>query len=711
MLMKYIFMFVWLGMFYANLVVGQTVTESIDQTSLPLESSIEQVEIVTYPARFFEQYQPHTALDIVKQVPGFQLDDGNELRGFGSAAGNVLIDNRRPSAKQDLVSEILARIPAENVDHIELIRGQMQDINMQGHSIVVNVIMDKEVLATNRWESFLTYTSPSPLGMGGSISLSNQWEKIDYNIGIDIERDTNGIKGTVERSDEANILTELRKDDRKQTGIGLSGIYLNASTIFGETLFNLNTKFGYRGNDGLEISRRFPQTPGDSPFDVIFKNNGQRPQFEIGIDGERFLKDNFQGKAILLLTHSNQDSMDTQETIDNTGVQLNLKRAEEQTETTEAITRMEFNWSGWDDHSVIANIEGAYNVLDNALVLTEDTGAGPVIENVPNANSRVKEIRGDFLLNDTWSLGAWLWDYGLGVEVSTITQTGDADQERNFYFIKPKSLLTYSPNQQRQSRLRLEREVSQLNFNDFVSTTQFVDDDLALGNPDLKPERTWIAELSHEQRFGKLGVITLTVFHHWITDVLDLLPVTDKFEVPGNIGDGRRWGLEASSTLPLTWLNLTGARLDVQMRWQDSKVTDPITGITRELSANGGFSGPPTVRFRSENDYVVDIAYRQDLEESDWAWGWDTAFQADRTLFKVNELERFEEGIELNAFIETTRWQGMKIRLEGRNLTNYLEVRDRLIFAGRRDLTPLQQRNMRLRKPNRIFTITFSGNF
>jgi hypothetical protein len=140
-------------------------------------------------------------------------------------------------------------------------------------------------------------------------------------------------------------------------------------------------------------------------------------------------------------------------------------------------------------------------------------------------------------------------------------------------------------------------------------------------------------------------------------------------------------------------------------------VTDPITGITRELSANGGFSGPPTVRFRSENDYVVDIAYRQDLEESDWAWGWDTAFQADRTLFKVNELERFEEGIELNAFIETTRWQGMKIRLEGRNLTNYLEVRDRLIFAGRRDLTPLQQRNMRLRKPNRIFTITFSGNF
>ena len=80
-------------------------------------------------------------------------------------------------------------------------------------------------------------------------------------------------------------------------------------------------------------------------------------------------------------------------------------------------------------------------------------------------------------------------------------------------------------------------------------------------------------------------------------------------------------------------------------------------------------------------------------------------------MFKVNELENFEEGVELNAFIETTRWRGIKIRLEGRNLTNYLEVRDRLAFTGRRDLTPVDERNLRLRKPNRIFTISFSGNF
>ena len=32
-----------------------------------------QEEVVNYPAEFFKRYQPNTALDMIKQVPGFQL--------------------------------------------------------------------------------------------------------------------------------------------------------------------------------------------------------------------------------------------------------------------------------------------------------------------------------------------------------------------------------------------------------------------------------------------------------------------------------------------------------------------------------------------------------------------------------------------------------------------------------------------------------------
>ena len=122
----------------------------------------------------------------------------------------------------------------------------------------------------------------------------------------------------------------------------------------------------------------------------------------------------------------------------------------------------------------------------------------------------------------------------IGYETSTITQTGDAEEERSFSFIKPRSALTYSANPKRQTQLRVAREVSQLDFSDFVSATVFEEDDLALGNPNLKPESTWIAQLSEEWRFGELGVVKITAFHHWISDVEDLLPFVPPVPPPGD---------------------------------------------------------------------------------------------------------------------------------------------------------------------------------
>jgi hypothetical protein len=208
-------------------------------------------------------------------------------------------------------------------------------------------------------------------------------------------------------------------------------------------------------------------------------------------------------------------------------------------------------------------------------------------------------------------------------------------------------------------------------------------------------------------------VIKLTAFHHWISNVLDLLPLSSDFEAPGNIGDGRRWGLIMENTVPMDWLGLKGARLDIKLRWQDSSVTDPVTGEKRILSATQiGFGGPPTIRFRDNgSEYVFDIAFRQDLEDSMVAWGWDIAGQGERPRFKVNELEIYDEEMELNAFVETTRWLGIKIRLEGNNLLNYKEFRERTLFQGERDISPIDSRIFRERIPGRRIKLILSGSF
>ena len=43
---------------------------------------VPHAEVVRYDAAFFSRYRPNTALDMVRQLPGFQLDDGAANRGF-----------------------------------------------------------------------------------------------------------------------------------------------------------------------------------------------------------------------------------------------------------------------------------------------------------------------------------------------------------------------------------------------------------------------------------------------------------------------------------------------------------------------------------------------------------------------------------------------------------------------------------------------------
>jgi hypothetical protein len=354
-------------------------------------------------------------------------------------------------------------------------------------------------------------------------------------------------------------------------------------------------------------------------------------------------------------------------------------------------------------------MERAHNILDSTLRQTDDTGAGPAVINVPGANSRVEEVRWDFLIKDTWVLGQFKLEYGLGAEASTITQTGDAELERDFFFLKPQTVVSYAPNNSDQTRLRLAREIAQLDLDDFVSDTVFVDDDIALGNPNIRPDATWKLELSQEKRFGGDAVVRLTAYHNWISDVLDLLPITTEFEASGNIGDGRRWGVLLESTWPMDWIGLTASKLDIKYRWQDSTVIDPVTGIRRRLTFSGIYAGP--LLFNVENMYGLEIDYRQDFQSQQVAWGWRLGERAGQVLYKVNEVEVYNEGAELNVFIETTRWFGIKTRLAGENLLNIADTRDRRIFTGLRDLSPLESRQYRDRTRGRRVLLTFSGSF
>lgn len=672
---------------------------------LPADS---QDGVVTYTGEFLQRYQPNTALDMVNRIPGFTLNNGGDKRGFGGAAGNVLINDRRPSAKQDLPSAILGRISADLVDRIELIRVKVRDIDLLGQTSVVNVVLKADAPATVRWESYVRFNLDLGTTPYGSISLADRWRDLDFNIGMDYRNTTYGDPGVIRRFDPNGTLIEIREDAHHASGYDIGG-YVNASTWLGKNFVQLNAKAMDLPRTLITTSMLLPQQPVAAPRQIIFNNTRNVRIFEVGADAERIISSNLLGKAIVLFSRNETDPSTSQQNFNSSGAQTRLQAEDEFTVRDELIARLEFDWAGFKDHAVQADLENANNTLENTLVFTDDTGAGPVVIDVPGGNTRVKESRWNLLVQDTWSLGKLDWNYGVGFERSTISQTGDATKERSFNYVKPRTVLTYSYTPSQQTRLRLEREVSQLDFLDFVTATVFEDDNTTLGNPELQPDRTWIAELSHELRFGDIGVIKLTAYHHWIDDVLDLLPLSATFETTGNIGDGTKKGVILTTTLPLERLGLAGARVDFKIRYQDASVTDPVTGLERTVSVGGSYSGE--VLFDDNADYASVIDYRQDFEAAQVSWGWGLAERSQRILFKADELDINDEKFEMRAFIETTRWLGLKIGLEGMNMLDNPQSRERIIYVAERGLSPVLVRELRKGDNGRMIIVRVSGSF
>jgi hypothetical protein len=110
--------------------------------------------------------------------------------------------------------------------------------------------------------------------------------------------------------------------------------------------------------------------------------------------------------------------------------------------------------------------------------------------------------------------------------------------------------------------------------------------------------------------------------------------------------------------------------------------------------------------------YHVRLDYRQDFEGARVAWGWTVADRSERSLYKVNELDVYSEGAAVNTFIETTRWFGIKIRFQMDNMLSYQQHRERTLFTGERDLSPVGSIIIRDRRHDITrMALILNGNF
>ncbi|AYG95103.1 TonB-dependent receptor [Brevundimonas naejangsanensis] len=553
--------------------------------------------VLVFTPDFFADARPNTALDMVNRVPGFSINDGDGARGFEGAVGNVLINGARPASKNDTGSNVLGRTVASQVERIELIRGGAPGIEMQGYSVVANVIL-KNTVSREHIASFNANLFEGGQDLyGGSYQFTER--KGDRTWGVTLGdgismSDSNGA-GPLRRVGPNGEL--LRAEDYYSDGYGggnsIRGNY--AGPLMGGKI-DLTARYGI--NDWHGINR---QTAPDVLRETLADNDTKSG--ELGVVFTRPLSPRLKLESRFIHEFEDFDEVAVLRDRDG-GVEAAEKRFGGEGQSSETILRGLLRF----ERSAAVEFEGGGEIAYNMLKVDQSYLIGGVPQPVQSASVKVEETRGELFGKATWRLTPqWTLEGGLRLESSTISQAGDAEHEKSFFYAKPRLLTTWTPTANTQLRLRLERTVGQLDFGDFAASAELANDNVFGGNVDLQPEQRWIGELTFEQRFWGEGIVSVGLRHDEISDVIDLLPLDEQTTGIGNIGDGTLDQLALNVTIPTDTVGISGGKFSFKNTWNHTRVTDPTTGESRPISGVR-----PT---------HASLSFRQDITSWKLQWG------------------------------------------------------------------------------------------
>ena len=650
----------------------------------------------TYTPADFARFAPKTALDMLSQVPGFSIERSDDRRGLGQASGNVLINGQRPSGKSnDAVTE-LGRISATNVVRIEIVDGSTLDVpGLTGQ--VANVVVRTTGVSGNfAWRPQVRARGLPARLLDGEASISGTLGRTGYTLSAQNDSYRQGNNGP-----ELLILPDGRIADRRAEDLRILGEQPRISlglkrTSAGGSIANFNGSLSAQRRTTIEPSLR--SGPDRPDRDRLLDDRRRTRGYEAGGDYE-FALGSGRLKLIGLRRFDHTTSRQTVMTAFTsaaTGLDLVGDRFDQTSDSAETIGRTEYKWKeGAADWQISA--EGALNVLaaDNALA-TLDAGGAFVPVPLPGSAATVRELRGEAIASYGRPLAPTLaLQLSAGAELSRLTQSGPQGKARRFLRPKGSASLAWKASRRLDLSLKLERQVGQLDFGDFVASANLSAGTTNVGNPDLVPPQSWRLDLEGRRSFDRWGTLTVRLYGRRITDIVDVVPIGLDGQAPGNLDRATVYGTEVTGTLNFDPLGLAGAKLDVNVQLQTSTLTDPVTGLARPIS--------------DDLRRAVNVSYRHDLIGSDWAYGGGYDEYSQRPNVRIDQVFVDSTSIgNLGAFVENKDVYGLTVR---GSVDNLLGTGDRLvrrIYDGRRTGALLATES-RERQFGFIFTLSVSG--
>jgi hypothetical protein len=651
----------------------------------------------SYVPADFARFAPKTAYDMLRQVPGFTIRTADEERGLGQASENVLINGQRSSNKSGGATEELRRIPAGDVERIEIVEAASLGIaGLAGQ--VANVIVKDERKASGQFEWAPNFRAhfTKPQWFGGSISYSGKTGPIDFTLSLRNDWGRGGFGGPIEIFDGAGVRTELRDETfqsefehpivKGKFGIDGPGSSVGNVTVAYGPYWNPTRIHDFRDRLDGDDRRRSTITKVDG---YTTEYNGDY-QFALG-----------PGRLKLIGLHKfdHEPLVTTQILSFDSGAPSTGIRLSRDSRILETIGRAEYGWkSGRNDWQI--SVERAWNALDQTGRLFELAPDGDFNEvDFPNGTGRVEEIRYEAIATLSRPLASTVdIQIAAGAETSRLARIDGDLPPRKFFRPKGSVTLGWRPAPGWDFSLKLRRRVGQISFYDFLDQPNLANERENSGNPDLVPPQSWELENEIGRELGAWGKTRLRTWYHRVEDIIDRIPIGEDGEGVGNLPRATRFGAESTSTFQFDPLGWKGAKLDATVGFETTSVRDPLTGDKRPISGN--------------RNKWINLAFRHDIAGSPFAWGAYGDYGHYNKVYRPSEVYRSWEGPWwVGVFVEHKDVMGLTVRADVGNLMNARHRFNRINFGGYRTSNPVSfsQFNDQLIGP--IFDLSIKGNF
>ena len=661
-----------------------------------------------YGQAFFSQFALTNAEDMLRRIPGIAsvLDStgsNNQGRGLGAGGDQILINGKRMASKSTDVSSALRRIPGASVERVELIRGTSGDLEIRSEGLVVNIVLKAGASADSGGQGNFSldqrFDNMGWRDFDGLISYSNKIGNLAYTLGY-----------------EKNLFSPIPATPGGGGGGGNFGTGGSEYTLKDRTeiyyypngqiqqfrpqkwerqhhknIFTAQGAYTFQDGGLLNVNLLFQPHPINQTDDTLYSsftsagvqlagitdeyhaNRQMRTITELGGEYEK----KFKAGTLNLIAIHNYTPVKTTDYRNRTfgGVLTEVSRNVTKQVTQEDVMRGSFVMPLVKGQTLTFGAEAAKNTLNQRQQGYFDFNKDGRLETVPLTIAVVEEKRGELFATHNWTINAkTTLESTLSYEASQITTNFPQIPVHSYGFLKPRFDLRYNLTSADRLRLKIERTISQLNFNNFVPVYNVTDSRLDPGNPGIAPEKDWNYEFDVEHRLAKdQGTLQAAFTYLDATDYIDRGPFGGLSSTglpqsaPVNLPHAKRYGVELKGGVRMTVLGLPNAQVNARYVAQTSSIKDPFSGRDRMIA--------------NTYDSEITLGFRHDLNRLKAAYGATLlATTGELVSSDIRTLAYTSRDPRLQLFAEKALPNDLTLRVEIYNLTGSPEQGHRILY-------------------------------